>query len=400
MRLHADDHQTFPQGSIGHTTAGNSLMTSTITALEEQVLRLATFQPTDMPVLSVYLNTQPDQHGRDNFDSFLRKEFKLAAEAFAPRSAQRESVDTDVSRISEWLRTSLQPSSNGVALFACSAAENLFEAVQFDAPVEKNQFYVYNQPHIFGLARLRDQYPRHAVVVADTNFGRILTFGLGETLGTETVSNTKIRDMTEVGRWSRSKENSREENYRMQHASELTEQLDGIVRSEQIDFIILAGDSVILPTLRDQLSPYLADRVVATLPLDVRTPEHEIRAASHTALREYDVQLDTGRVHAMLDLHHSGGRAAVGVEHVLAALKNGQVEELFVSARFDERDVNSENAAALASSLAAAGDALEGNVADSLISRAVQTAARITFVEDDDLLAPFGGTAATLRYTL
>ena len=32
--------------------------------------RLAAFTPTELPVLSLYLNAQADQHGRDSFASF------------------------------------------------------------------------------------------------------------------------------------------------------------------------------------------------------------------------------------------------------------------------------------------------------------------------------------------
>jgi hypothetical protein len=34
------------------------------TTMEEPLARLVAFEPTSFPVLSVYLNTQPDQHGR------------------------------------------------------------------------------------------------------------------------------------------------------------------------------------------------------------------------------------------------------------------------------------------------------------------------------------------------
>jgi hypothetical protein len=37
--------------------------------LSEHLDRLAAFEPTTLPVISLYLNTQPDQHGRANFES-------------------------------------------------------------------------------------------------------------------------------------------------------------------------------------------------------------------------------------------------------------------------------------------------------------------------------------------
>jgi peptide subunit release factor 1 (eRF1) len=39
-------------------------------------------------------------------------------------------------------------------------------------------------------------------------------------------------------------------------------------------------------------------------------------------------------------------------------------------------------------------------VADDLVTKARQTAARITFVEDPALLEPFGGVAAILRFRI
>ncbi|HEY6186332.1 MAG TPA: hypothetical protein VIW80_01535 [Pyrinomonadaceae bacterium] len=36
---------------------------------------LAAFEPTGYPFVSLYLDMRSDQHGRDNFDSFVRKEF-------------------------------------------------------------------------------------------------------------------------------------------------------------------------------------------------------------------------------------------------------------------------------------------------------------------------------------
>jgi hypothetical protein len=101
-----------------------------------------------MPVLSVYLNTQPDQHGRDNFSPFLRKELKARASTYPTESSERLSFEQDANRIRSWLETGLQRASNGAAIFACSAAGGFFEALQFDTPVEENQFYVYHQPHL------------------------------------------------------------------------------------------------------------------------------------------------------------------------------------------------------------------------------------------------------------
>ena len=145
--------------------------------LDEKLRELALFEPTTMPVLSVYLNTQTDQHGRDNFEPFLRKEFKQRAATYPSRSPERQSFERDAERIMSWLKTELRPSSNGVAIFACAGVGDFFEALQFDAPIHTNRLYVYHQPHFYALAKLQDKYRPYAAVVADTNTARVFVFG-------------------------------------------------------------------------------------------------------------------------------------------------------------------------------------------------------------------------------
>ena len=45
-------------------------------SINDQMTRLAAFEPSPYPVISLYLNTKPNQHGRDNFQTFIRKELK------------------------------------------------------------------------------------------------------------------------------------------------------------------------------------------------------------------------------------------------------------------------------------------------------------------------------------
>jgi hypothetical protein len=69
------------------------------TTIEEPLARLVAFEPTTFPVLSVYLNTQPDQHGRTpDAAPYLHREFKALARTWAPSSPEHHSFDQDVER--------------------------------------------------------------------------------------------------------------------------------------------------------------------------------------------------------------------------------------------------------------------------------------------------------------
>lgn len=367
-------------------------MTST-TLLDEKLRELAQFEPTDLPVLSLYLNTQADQHGRANFDSFVRKEFKGRVATYPLRSRERDSFEADAQRIADWCKTDLHPSTNGVAIFACSGANGFFEALQLDAPIEHHQLYVQDQPHLFTLARLRDQYPAYAAVIADTNSARIFVFGVAATIDSDTITGTKVRSRSQIGGWSQARYQRNAENYHLTHSKEVLDQLDKIVRTEKIEHVIFAGDEVILPVLREQLSPFLREKVVDELKLDITTPEHVILKTTLEAMRSQDGRGDREEVTAMIDAYRSGGLAVAGLDDVLAALELGQVDVLFLGASAGEFEGDEQDG----------GGSVKNNTAshaDNLVTKANQTAARVRFVEDTDLLTPVGGVGATLRYRI
>src|SRR6476469_6938369 len=141
--------------------------------LTEQLDRLAAFEPSPYPVISLYLNTQANERGRDQFQTFVRKELKARSATYPARSSEREMLERDLERIAAFLDSNVQPSANGIAVFACDAA-GLFETAQLDAPIAEHSLFIGDQPHLYPLARLASQYPRYAAVLADTRRTRIL----------------------------------------------------------------------------------------------------------------------------------------------------------------------------------------------------------------------------------
>src|SRR3712207_5080666 len=97
--------------------------------LEQIIDQLAAFEPVELPVVSLYLNAQANEHGRQDFERFLRKEFSERARTFAAHAPARESFERDVERIGEYLRDELRPETNGVAVFACSGADGFFQEI-------------------------------------------------------------------------------------------------------------------------------------------------------------------------------------------------------------------------------------------------------------------------------
>jgi hypothetical protein len=156
-------------------------MTKSTTALEtplrDQLDRLAAFEPTDLPVLTLYLDMRPNENGRRTWDPFLRKVFTERPQAL--KGDARKSFEHDAQRIREYLEADVRKSANGLALFACSAAGGFLEAIQLDVPCDAHWLFVGSVPHLYPLMRINDQFPRYAALVADTNSARLYFFALG-----------------------------------------------------------------------------------------------------------------------------------------------------------------------------------------------------------------------------
>ena len=379
--------------------------------ITEQLDRLARFEPVPYPVVSLYLNTQPNEHGRDQYQAFVRQEFKARSRTYPAGSPERESLDKDLERINTFLETELQPSANGVAIFACSAGE-MFEAVQLTAPIDQHWLYIGDAPHLYPLARLESKYPRYAAVLADTNSARILVFVTNELVAQEEVVGEKTR-RTSQGGWSQARFQRHISNFHLQHAKDIVEALDRIVKQEGITQILTAGDEVILPLLREQMPKHLAEKVVDHLKVDTKAPLDTILGATVEAMAKQNEHTDREKVDAAIGAYRAGGFGIVGPEDTLDALIKGQVDELLLTATMDAlENVSPEATIAMANDstmlepaveTAAGGEAAQADprvvrLADELVTRAKQTAATVTFIEDAELLREYGGVAALLRF--
>lgn len=382
--------------------------------LTDQLARLAAFEPSPYPVISLYLDTQPDGRGRDNFQSFVRKELKARSQTYPQRSSERAMLERDMDRILSYLE-GLAPSANGVAIFACDAAE-LFAAVQLEAPLGNHWLYIGDQPHLYPLARVASQYPRYAVVLADTNRTRILVIADGGVSADTAIEGTKTRRTTQGG-WSQARYQRHVENYHLQHVKDVVSTLEKIVMQEGIDRVIVSGDPVVIPLLREQLPKPLAEKVVDELSLPSDAQESDVLAATRASIVEQDAKTDREKVDAAVGAYRAGGLGVVGPDATLFALTNGQVDELLITASIGSLEglrgtraaemaiANDAGIAEPAVEPAAAGEPASvemGTVrlADELVTKAQQTAARISFIEDPSLLEPYGGVAATLRYRI
>jgi len=375
------------------------------TAPDKLLEGLVNFDPVPAPVISLYLDARVDNHGQRTFLPFVRKQLSERSKSFENQSDDQKSFEEDFVRIVRYLEGELPPSVQGIAIFACSADDDWFVVGLFEAPFERNRLFVADRPHLYPLARLVDQYRRYAVVLADTNRAQIFVFAAGRAVEKEEMENVKTKQ-TKVGGWSQARYQRHVQNYHLQHAKEVVDTLEKIVREENIEHVILAGDeAVVIPMLREQMPKTIEEKIIDTLSLAIDTPEHELLDESLTAFRRQDSLTDMEKVERLLNEYRADDLGVAGVPDTLAALSNGQVEEMLIAAKaesiqYDEEEV--QKVLKLYDVDGAVPEELDQRtVADELVRRAnVLSSARVTFIEDSTRLERLGGVGAFLRYRI
>lgn len=358
---------------------------TTTTALSDSLVatldRLARFESRQFPVVSLYLDARPDTRGRDHYQPFVRKELAARQRTYELRSPERESFDRDMEKIQRHLETQVPHSTNGIAIFACAGEGELFEPLEFEASFEENRLSVGSKPQLFPLARLMDENPRYAIVLADTHSARIFVFARGLQIDEKKLESRSLPRTSGSG-WSQMQYQRHVDNLQKDHARELVERLARLVDEQKIEHILLAGNDVVLPLIRHELPKRLEEKVVDTMHFDKKKPVTEILADATELLRDRDAKTDAEKVQRLLDVYRAGGLALVGTVDVRLALEWGTADELLISASLDR--TGSEEAQAAA----------------DLVTLARRSGTLVTFIEDPKLLEPVGGVGTFLRYRL
>lgn len=375
-------------------------------SLDQRLKTLATLEPSSFPVISLYLDLRANQHGRDDYSTFVRKVLPERLKGLSQQSPERESFERDIARIQRYLDSEVDRAANGLALFACDGS-NLFEAMQLDAAFDQHQLFVGAVPHLYPLARLFHMYPRYAAVLLDTRKARIFVFGLAAVERSQEVTGEKTRRHSQGG-WSQARYQRHIENLHQQHVKDVITNLDTLVRDEEIEHIVAAGPDEALALLRENLPAHLAEKLEATTKLDLSASDADVLQATLESFRERQADTDAETVEKLLDAWRGGGLGVAGPEATLRALELGQVDELVIAGSPDALkpvqrlpdDAATGSIQADASVPQGAGDENQLQLSSELVTRAEQTSARIRFIEDPALLAEIGGVGALLRFRL
>jgi peptide subunit release factor 1 (eRF1) len=216
---------------------------------------------------------------------------------------------------------------------------------------------------------------------------------------------------TSAGGWSQQRYQRRRENFHLQHAKEVVAELEELMKKVEVEHLVICGDEeTILPVLKPALSKPLEEKLIGSVSISQYESVDEIYEKTFELVATERAVREQGKVQQLNDAAKSSARmGTLGVEETLAALANGQVEELVIASNIESLDYSKKKVKKILKAYEPGDDTAPAEavsainnaaaIADQLIIRAINTAARITFARDGSLLANDGGVGAILRFS-
>lgn len=349
--------------------------------MRDLLRRLAEFEPTDLPVLSVYLDMRPqatgESPGRRTSLTILRDRLSKIEGTLGPRGGGFDSFHSDAERIQAFLDHEFDRSSQGLAVFACSGAD-LWETVESGTPFE-DEVGADAVPQLFQLARLLDEQQTVVVAVVDSNTARLFLSRVGglDEVGGPDEDSTHFQKRR-MGGWSQANYQRHIAKHHADFAHEAAQAIERLLDGHQAERVILAGDEVALTPLMAALSSRTRELVGDVLRVDIRAPRDEVAAEIAPVLQRMEAEASTAIADQVVAAVRSDGLGVAGLDATRQALGNGQVDLLLLEANSDVDDEQR----------------------NALIRLAATTGADVEVVEAHAGLTRFGGVGALLRYRL
>jgi hypothetical protein len=351
---------------------------TTASELRTALRRLADWQSGAVPIVSAYLDLRPQPerpHVRPGL-VMLRDGLADAIETFPEHSAQHVSLSAARERIDHHIDDDLLPGAVAVAIFAgAEEFESVVTADRVDSDVT-----VGPRPKLLPLARLADFDPA-LVALADTNTLRIFAIRSGELIELGLLDDEPgDYQLTEAGGWSQARFQRHVKDHREQFAELGAQALEALAQREQATVLLLAGDDVAVPLLRDQLSKPMADMVRGVVRCELRATLEEVAEKCLPELERVRHEDANNAADLLIDAAEADGMGIFGAEETRRALELGQVYELVLDSGPEVE--------------------LQEETAEDLVHLAAATDARIRFAADHAGLREREGVGGILRFRL
>jgi peptide subunit release factor 1 (eRF1) len=273
------------------------------------------------PVLSLYLNTEPENGNADYHRLELRS---LLREVHIPE---------DEAVIMRYFDHEHDWTGRSVAVFSC-AAEGYFRAYPLAVPV-RSRVRINDRPHVKPLADLLDSYGGYGVVLVDKQGARVFNFHLGELREQEGVLGESVRH-TKRGGGSSAPGRRGGTAGQTDYVDEVTERNMKDVVSFATHFfsennirrILIGGTDQNVALFKSLLPKAWQSLVVGHFPMSMSASNTEVYERSMQIGKEAELQREARLVDTVVTETAKGRMGVLGLDDTLEMVREGRVQVL------------------------------------------------------------------------
>lgn len=357
----------------------------------EDVRQLVEFESPDHPVLSIYLNVDPQQRSLEQTKIALRNLLNRANNAHPD----------DCKRILTYVETGFNRQGRGLLMFSCQAAD-FWWVRSLQVPVEDSVFVSF-RPYVRQLAQLLDTYESYGVIHVDQEGARLYLFNMGHLQAIEGYLGEEIKQHRSGG-WASARYQRRESGQARQNLQDAAELAESFYRQADIRHLILAGTEKNVAAFKALLSNRLRSIIVGQISANTYANATELGDQALKLMRQAEVAGKIELVDTLLALAQRGGDAVVGLVDTLTAVQSGRAAHVVVLADYSQPAYRFVESGYILLELNEESDLQSGRVqplpdaVDSVIRRALAQNIPVSILDDHPGLATQGKIGALTRY--
>ncbi len=303
-----------------------------MTAIDEDAIReLAGFEGSG-PVTTCYLDLDlrryPAPH---DYEQELDAMVRSARERSNGTTSVHEDLERIVAHVSDGIDRSR---TRGIALFSCSE-DDLWMVVELPVRVV-NRIVIGPSPAVQQLESVVQTYDRIGVLIADRQSARVFVFELGELLERSDLFEELPRDYDLRGHSERGGPESHVEELAHQHLRHAAAVAFAMYQELGFTHLVLGGAPEVAAELEGHLHPYLRQRLAGRVDVRIDSRLEAILEATMAVEADIERRREQANVERLRAAVGAGGRGVVGLGDTLAALHERRVDQLLVSAGFEE----------------------------------------------------------------
>src|SRR3954470_8951818 len=299
----------------------------------EKLRELAELRPDDGGcVLSLFLNLDPSEFAtpparETEIRSLIDGAERSLRDADGLSHQAREGLKHDIARARDYLSSADFSGAHGLAIFSSEPA-GLFEAIKLPRPI-RSRAVIDDSPFVEPLADLGKR-ERWAILLVNRQTARMLR---GSKDGFEELPSLEddVHGQHDQGGWSQARYQRSVDKEVQDHLKRTAEVVLRRHRRSPFEQLLLGGPDEILSDVEQHLHPYVRERVVGHVKVDVEnTTPDAVRDAALPVMDEVDRAREREALDRVAEAVGAGGRGTAGLDETIEALNERRVETLLL----------------------------------------------------------------------